>query len=550
MKFFYDNDNKILVQPITSSTTFLSSLTGVIKKRVIGMFKKDYFKHIYIDTEETFQEHNKSRLMNKHLAKIEYPSMTISPQLSLDQPVGGMNTLMASDPNFFVPRDYRYYYPTLLEDPNGKYGIYFANRYRTFNLRFTIITDSFDQSTEIAYYLDSRFNDETFKYISNQVIQCEVPKTFVNAIAQVEGLFTSEVDDPNTNQEDLNKLDMLLASIGRRYSAIVRKRSMTDNKVGYFFEEKKNLLTLWTDLDMPEGIIRDNNVNGEYEITFRVQVSCYWPSAYIMTINADKYKTVTRLFNNVNDETDTKYLSFNIGTPIELDRKDSIYFEDSDGEQNVGLCILHETLNFSANEEGVHEFNVANYVWSASTASQIMKKVHAYCLDTNVNPDKLFYILARSSSGNNNYVGTVDYETFDVKFFNGKNKVYVDSDIVLDIFVNRALLDSLGHEMATHPFYAKKKSMCYMDITVAEPYINELNTTSYKGVTRKLRVYLFEDDAEMETTDINKSVRVMTPYGIGYVGLVGEGDKMASDVKICLGKNKYGSDIIRCFERE
>ena len=110
MKFFNDNNNKIMVQPITSSTTFLSSLTGVIKKRVIGMFKKDYFKHIYIDTEETFQEHNKSRLMNKHLAKIEYPSMTISPQISLDQPVGEMNTPLATDPNFIVPRNYRYYF--------------------------------------------------------------------------------------------------------------------------------------------------------------------------------------------------------------------------------------------------------------------------------------------------------------------------------------------------------------------------------------------------------------------------------------------------------
>ena len=546
MKFFNDNNNKIMVQPITSSTTFLSSLTGVIKKRVIGMFKKDYFKHIYIDTEETFQEHNKSRLMNKHLAKIEYPSMTISPQISLDQPVGDMNTPLATDPNFIVPRNYRYYYPTLLEDPNGKYGIYFATRYRTFNLKFTIITDSFDQSTEIGYYLDSRFNDNTFKFMSNQIIQCEVPKTFVNAIAQVEGLFTSDVDDKNTNQDDLNKLDMMLAQMGRRYSAIVRKRSMTDNKVGYFFEEKKNLLTLWTDLDMPEGIIRDTNVNGEYEITFRVQVSCYWPSAYIMSINADAYKTITRLSGR--DETDSRYLSFNVGSPIVLDRKDTIYFEDSDGDQNVGLCILHETLNFSASDEGIHEFNVAEYVWSASTGSEIMKKVHAYCLDTNVNPDKLFYIIARSASGNTEYVGKVDYETFDVEFFDGKNKIYVDSDIVLDIFVNRALLDSLANEMSTHPFYSKKTAMCYMDITVAEPYIDQYNMTSYKGVIKKLRVYLFENDAEMETTDINKSVRVMTPYGIGYIGLVGEGDKLASDVKICLGKNKYGNDIIRCFE--
>ena len=546
MKFFNDNNNKIMVQPITSSTTFLSSLTGVIKKRVIGMFKKDYFKHIYIDTEETFQEHNKSRLMNKHLAKIEYPSMTISPQISLDQPVGEMNTPLATDPNFIVPRNYRYYYPTLLEDPNGKYGIYFATRYRTFNLKFTIITDSFDQSTEIGYYLDSRFNDNTFKFMSNQIIQCEVPKTFVNAIAQVEGLFTSDVDDKNTNQDDLNKLDMMLAQMGRRYSAIVRKRSMTDNKVGYFFEEKKNLLTLWTDLDMPEGIIRDTNVNGEYEITFRVQVSCYWPSAYIMSINADAYKTITRLSGM--DETDSRYLSFNVGSPIVLDRKDTIYFEDSDGDQNVGLCILHETLNFSASDEGIHEFNVAEYVWSASTGSEIMKKVHAYCLDTNVNPDKLFYIIARSASGNTEYVGKVDYETFDVEFFDGKNKIYVDSDIVLDIFVNRALLDSLANEMSTHPFYSKKTAMCYMDITVAEPYIDQYNMTSYKGVIKKLRVYLFENDAEMETTDINKSVRVMTPYGIGYIGLVGEGDKLASDVKICLGQNKYGNDIIRCFE--
>lgn len=362
MKFYTDNNKVMMVQTVASANTFVSSLTGIIKNAMLKVFPKDYFRYVYTDTSETYQEHNKTDLYNANLHKIPYPSLTITPQLSLDNPVGGMKNILMSSPNFWIPKDLNRQYPVLLDDPDGKYKIYFSSDYTTFNIRFKIIVDSFVQATNLGYYLKSRFDDNTFKYLSNTMIQTELPKTFVNAIAQIENLFT---DDSQTNKEDLKKLDLLLAGMGRRAKTIVRKKSLNTSRNGYFFEEKSNILTLFTDLDIPEGVVRDNSINGEYEINFRIQVSAWWPNAFIMAVDKGAFQTIASsiaLGPSSIDNTGTGFYSISIGN-IALDRKNTIYFEDSSGDTHVGINVIHDVINFEASKEPIYTINVANWIW-------------------------------------------------------------------------------------------------------------------------------------------------------------------------------------------
>ena len=169
--------------------------------------------------------------------------------------------------------------------------------------------------------------------------------------------------------------------------------------------------------------------------------------------------------------------------------------------------------------------------------SQELKKVHAYCIDNNIDVTKLMNIIVRTKSGNTEMVGTVDYETLDVTFSEP-----VDSDIVFDVFVNRAMFDSVATDMVNDTFYSQSDSMTRMNIIIYD-------STTESLIEQPVRVYYFKNEDDMTSTEINKSLRVYTPYGVGYVGLVQEGDSSASNLKICLGTNKYGNYIIRCFEK-
>jgi len=169
--------------------------------------------------------------------------------------------------------------------------------------------------------------------------------------------------------------------------------------------------------------------------------------------------------------------------------------------------------------------------------TRVLKRMHAYCLDNNININRLMNIIVRSSSEGDELLGKVDYKTLDVTFDSP-----IDSDIVFDVFVNRAMFDNLAIDMLNDTFYATPTAMSKMTIQI---YDSQAQTLSEQDV----RVYYLTPDESWETTEIEKSLRVKTPYGIGYIGLVPENHVRASNLKICLGKNTYGNDIIRCFEK-
>src|SRR5574344_546134 len=308
MKFYTDNNKVIMVQTAASANTFVSSIVSNVKKYILGAFPKNYFKYIYTDTADTFQEYNKGDTYNKSLHKIIYPSLTITPSLSTDNPVTGLKNILMSSPSLWLPRDINRVYPILLADPDDKYQIYTSSDYIAMNLKFRIAVNSFVQATNAGYWLKSRFDDNIFKYLDGQHIQVEVPKALVNAIAKIENLFGSSGDEI-TNQEDLEKLDKLLLQIGMRDKPIIRKKSLNTNKYCYFFEEKENLLTLFKDLDIPESISRENGVEAEYELTFSIQISAWWPNAFIMIVDKAAYQEISALITDATN-TDTSGTGF------------------------------------------------------------------------------------------------------------------------------------------------------------------------------------------------------------------------------------------------
>ena len=166
-----------------------------------------------------------------------------------------------------------------------------------------------------------------------------------------------------------------------------------------------------------------------------------------------------------------------------------------------------------------------------------LKKMHAYLVENGMDPKQLFKIFVRGSSQCEDIAAEIDYETMNATFANP-----IDSDVVLDVFINRAVYDALQDMMKKDVFFSNQFAIGALTV---QAYDEELDTI----VNEKIRVYAFKDEDEMNSNDILKSLRVFTLYGVGYVGLVQEGNPNASNVKICLGQDKYGNDIIRCMER-
>ncbi len=166
-----------------------------------------------------------------------------------------------------------------------------------------------------------------------------------------------------------------------------------------------------------------------------------------------------------------------------------------------------------------------------------LKKMHAYLIDNGMDPKQLFKIFVRGSSQGEDIAAEIDYETMNATFASP-----VDSDLVLDVFVNRAVYDRLQEMMAKDIFFSNQFAIGFI---IVQAYDEEEDTV----VNEKIRVYAFKDEDEVNSNDIMKSLRVCTLYGVGYVGLVQEGNPNASNVKVCLGVDKYGNEIIRCLEK-
>lgn len=541
MRLYVDDDknNIRIVQSVADASNMLSSVTGVIKQFILRSFPKNIFKNVYIDTSETFIQKNINNLYNPLLDKRPYPSLSITPELTIDDPIGGMSkNPIASSPISFLKRDLYRSYSKLLEDPDERFCVHFSTDYITTNLNVKIALNSYDQNVDMGLHLKSLFDFGFFNYLEGQIIETEFPKTFVKIIAGLKGLEL-------TDQADMDILREYLISTGKRKGMIVKKISLNTGKTCFFFGEQQNLLTLFSDLDVPPSINRNDKVEGEYIISFRVQVSCHMPNAYIMSINKNKFKRIyddvqlrEEIINNEQEQQDKG--SFSMVTYSFNDmRKEAIYFDRDDDKVIIGQNIFYEIFHSS----GVNPISSLNLT---PMLPKKFLKVHAFynsygnyvggekpvqldlteLLQVNIYSDHSLY--------DQNDI-EIDLETLTINF-----KKPIDSEFAVAIYVNRLAMELAEKEMRTNTFFLKDNALMFVRVGAEL----EDGTVEEKHV----KIYHFLHENELNSQDVTKSLRIMTQYGIGYFGLVPEGHPNASLFKVYLGDDKYGNKIIKCLE--
>lgn len=557
MKVYVDNntDNINIVQSVTSASTMISSLASEAKQYILSKFPKNFFRYIYIDTSETVIQQNRNDLYNPNANKIPYPSMAITPEISLDDPIAGMEKgLHLSSPNLYLRRDLNRTYNKIVVDPKDNFAIYYTSDYITTNFNFKVVTNSFIQNADISFFLKSKFQKDFFQFLNGRSIQSEIPKTFIKMIADLKNW---NLNDP----DEMDELRLYLIGTSKTPDAVQKRINLGTGKQCFFINERQNLLTLFRDLDCPASINREQQAEGDYTVTFTLQISCWIPNAYIMTIRKETLQRLNEEIidaaENGEDELENGFYSTTVMTNETFGKKNVIEFTDSAGENQIGHLIAKEVFMYETNKS-IPEIHIMDYMQDE------FKSIYSYGLNRlHLNMSSLINIviysrddryeikkdekgksildaegkeiLVKKSKLNNIDDFKISYGNEDINkcltvTINDPN---YDKDIAVGIYLNRLLYETIKKALLSDKNYINDNYIASVLVSIA-------------GQKQKVKVKGFINNRDHFSADINKSLRVKTAFGIGYISLLNDDEK--DGYKICLGNDKNGKVIIKKFE--
>ena len=524
----YLQDNQIkLVQSIASASTIISTLCGEVKQFIIKKFPPNYFRHIHMDTGTASHLINVNRNYNQKLHKIPYPNLSIETSLSIDSPINGTETdVNHAVPNMYMRRDLNSYYQKILFDPNEKFAMYYTTQFITCNFNFKINVNSFIQMTDLVYFLKEELHLGIFQYLNSRPIMTEIPKTFISIISTLLGY---DLNDP----DHLDDLSLYLIRTSRKNDGIRRKINNATGKICFMLNDLTDLITVVDDLDAPGGISRDGQVEGEYTIGFRVQVTAPVANQFILSIDKDKFKKIAddvtltdEIFNSKEDNVNTQVMTTSIIEARTVVDKETIEFFDANqlsspsnerGDPHIGVKLFKEVFSLPGNSKSFH-LNLKEML------KDLLLNTHAYMIAKHLEPSSLLYFRVFDVNGERTDC-SIDYNKLELDLEG------IDSDVVVIGYADRAVYEAIETARETDKEYFNDNFLWSLRLKVP--------SAEGKLVDKYAVVKRFVDENEEYSTDVNKCLRVATPYGIGYVYLVHEDDPQASNVKICVGEDKF-----------
>lgn len=521
MKVYVENENINVVQTVASSSTMLGSLASIAKRYIISKFPKNYFKHIYIDTAETLIEQDRNSKFDPTANKIPYPSLTITPEISLDDPISMDRGLHTASPNLYLRKDVGRNYRKLVVDPDNNFSIVYTADYITTNFNFRITTDSFIKSSDIAFFLKSKFQKDFFLFLNNEYIQTEIPKSFIKMIADIKNLDLNDATDMDT-------LRLYLIGTSRQPETIQKRINLSTGQQCFFINDKENILTLMTDLDCPSSISRNSQIEDEYAITFRLQMSCYLSNAFILSISKQTLKklelrTVQSLESEENQMEDG-LIALDFSRPV-IGKKTVLNFLDNQGIEQIGHLIYNDIFTYNLNEP-------IPKIYLMGALPEEFKKIHSYGKNIlHLDLSSLVYIYINSVNGKiseDDYY--LNYDEMSIEISNG-----ITNDVSIAIYLNRLLYETIKKAMQDDKNFIDSN---YLTTVIA----------NISGETKNIIVKSFKNSNELNNSNLETLLRINTIYGIGYISLLQDDSK--DGYKICIGFDKDNKPIVKKLEIE
>lgn len=542
MQIYLDNDKDTVtvVQSVASASTMISSLANEAVEYVKSKFPPRFFKHTFIDTSQMVTQKSYNEKYNKTANKIPYPSISVTPIMSLDDPIGGMDkSLHLSSPNLYLRRDMTRSANKLISDPDRQFSIYYSSDYITTNFDFKITLNTYIQNVNTAFYLKSRFQAGFFQYLNHRYIQSEIPKSLIAMMADLLGY---DLD----NSDDMDALRLYLIGTSKTENVIQKKINLGTGKQCFFINKEQNLLVLFTDLDCPPSVIKEGMAEGEYTINFRVQISAWIPNAFVLHINRDTLNLLSHdcicMLEDSDAEngiTDGVYTSSIHNAAYLQSPADTIRFTDDAGNEQIGILAYSGTYT-----NKVNALNRTLYLLhdQQSKFKTELSKVIAYANENNIDLSSLIHISLISNNGPLHYNDVnqavndyypndyeVDLSSASVTILNDE---YLQQDFFAMVYINRLTYDSIREAMEKGTFYFHSNFLAYIYGKTDE------NTPI------KIAVSSFSNSKEKTSASNAYALRVNTAYGIGYIGL-DDLDDSENSYRICIGFDSSGAPIMK-----
>ena len=334
------------------------------------------------------------------------------------------------------------------------------------------------------------------------------------------------------SSNEMDDLRLYLIGTSKQEQFIQKRTSLMTGKECFFLNEKQNFLVLFSDLDAPSSINRDSQVESEYIINFRLQISCWIPNAYILSINKDTFKCLdkeTQKDLNEGENEQEQGITAHIGS-MNLVKSKNIDFYDSQGESHIGTLIYKNFYTYNIDEPNL-KINIIDKL------PDQLKTVYMYArYMMNMDITSLINIRVFSPS-----IGDIPVDLYSFDIYNLADGITISNelhdDVGILIYVNRVIYETIAEAMRTNKnYYLGSNRLAKINLNIGGVYLDAI-------------VKSFENKSEYYTSDVNKSLKIRTAVGTGYISLVEENPNNHNAYKICVG---YDGDtpIIREFETE
>lgn len=556
LRKYYDNTKQVkLVVPASSTSTIMSSLAAEINNYIMRFFPKNYIKSIMFDTAIPKAIHNANKRFNKDIDKPELPALVITPEFVQD---GGNTAPLAAwgeiASRHGLKRDLNNSYYQVLLDPDNKFSLYYDCDYLTMSLNFKITVKTWIQNVEVIRMLKNGLMPNLHDNLNQCMLKTEIPKFIVKTMADGLGYDL-------TKREDLFDFQVYLKQASRRTYSIEKSVNMNTGHVGFFMIDPSTAKIYIDDIDASGAVIRENQTEGDYVINFRVQASVPAANNFILSIDRKLYEDLIQKPNNPDEETgsqDNTTLTLTLNDAI-LTHRNTIRYKDSSGNDHIGQVVSKEVLSFDINDK-------SRFINMSRLIDPEICAAHSYLKSKNLDTSALinFLVVVRNND-KIKYTGknidnimvemkpdgtpeTKDEAVNRVKE-NGDAIVYYDtmtielpntnSEVLIYTYIDRAVFESA--------ITARESDInLYGDNFLTVAYVGVKNDDG-EIVKKPVVVNSFKNAYEMNSTDLDKSLRVSTIYGIGYFLLVPEDDPRSTNLKVCVGYTESGLPIIYTF---
>ncbi len=543
MKIYLENNNVNIIQSISSASTMISSVTGDIRDYITAQFPRGFFKSEYIDTANTIAAQNKNRINFSQLNKLPCPSLHISPEISIEDPTGIMGkSHILSSPNLFLFKDLKNRYDNVLRDSENKWSIYYTSDYVSTNIYFKITVNKYMQNINLLHYLNSHFQNNFSRYLNDQYMSIEIPKTIIKIIAKLKGWdLTLEAD-----MISMEKYLIEVSNKGEDY--ILKKKNLSTGQTCFFFNEKVNYLIEFSDLDAPGTINMEGMEESEYTISFKIQTSCWMANSFIFSIDTNRIRGIeqselsTILETSVTlDENDETLSTIAIKAPeITMLRRNKLIFDGKNGAVYSGNEISHAIFTVEANSRP-SDIPILKYI-TKKYKKNIVDNLN-YMLSNNVNPNDLIKVAVYTKEGTileDSGKFSLSYEGYGSDIDNLVRIVFANDyttgyDIAISIYINNIVMNAITKARKTDGFFSQGNALTKISVTYQD-----------NNDTVMVPVYRFGSANDYYSKDVMKSLRIMTRFGIGYVGLEDCSDNETGIYyRVCIGVDKNKSPIIK-----